>query len=121
MADIGSGEGAGVLAKIGGAGIGGALWGIFASAFLVIPIMLGSLFGPLFRKVSNTVDAKVNEASTPRKGAPKKMSKTQKEYESKVENLERERRLAELKQEMARLQKSQQPKRGSSRGVSNSI
>lgn len=121
MADIGSGEGAGVLAKIGGAGLGGALWGIFASGFLVVPIMLGSLFGPLFRKVSKTVDAKVNEASAPRKGAPQKMSKTQRDYDAKVQSLERERRLEELKQEMARLQKSQQTKRRSSRGVNNSI
>jgi len=121
MADIGSGESAGILAKIGGAGLGGALWGIFASGFLVIPIMLGSLFGPLFRKVSKTVEAKVNEAPATRKNASQKVSKVEREYNAKMENLERERRLAELKQEMARLQKSQQPKRASSRGASNSI
>jgi hypothetical protein len=121
MADIGSGEGAGILAKIGGAGIGGALWGIFASGFLVIPIMLGSLFGPLFRKVTKTVEEKVNEPSTPRKNASQKTNKTEREYNAKLQALERDRRLAELKEEMARLQKSQQAKRGSSKGVHNSI
>jgi len=120
MADIGSGESVGIMAKIGGASLGGALWGIFASGFLVIPVVLGSLLSPFFRKAHTVVNNKINSQSesTSKKAQTQKMSKTDKTYHSRMEALENERRLAQLQEEMQRLKnKAQKSKRQTTRST----
>lgn len=118
MADEGAVAGAGIVAKIGGASLGGALWGIFASGFLIIPMVLASLLSPIFRKAHNAVESKVNstDVSAKRKAQPQKVSKNDKSYQSKMATLENERRISQLQEEMQRLRsKSQKSKKAASK------
>jgi hypothetical protein len=113
MADDGAVAGAGVLAKAGAAGIGGALWGIFASGLLVIPILLGSIFGPLFKKTHKLVDERVNAPRQQGKRPGQMMSKADREYQTKMAELAAQKRQQELTEELNRLKgrKTQKAKR----------
>jgi hypothetical protein len=101
----GSVEGVGVIGKLTAATTGGALWGIFATAFLLIPALFGSLVMPLLRKTKDTVDEKVNAVKSKPKAATGtvKVSKTARDYETKKQRLEDDHRLAQLQEEIQRL------------------
>jgi hypothetical protein len=110
MADEGAVAGAGIIAKAGAAGIGGALWGIFASGLLVVPILLGSLFGPLFKKAHKAVDERVNTPRQQSKSPGQKMSKSDREYQTKMAELAAQKRQQDLTEELNRL-KSKKPQK----------
>ena len=101
----GSVEGVGVIGKLTAATTGGALWGIFATAFLLIPALFGSIVMPLLRKTKDTVDEKVNTVKSKPKAVTGtvKVSKTARDYESKKQRLEDDHRLAQLQEEIQRL------------------
>ena len=101
----GSVETVGVMAKLTSATTGGALWGIFATSFLLIPAVFGTIFAPLFKKTKDVVDEKVNGIQTKTKAEPVKVkaSKTARDYESKKQRLEDDHRLAQLQEEIQRL------------------
>ena len=104
MADIGGEAGAGFAAKAGSAIGAGALWGIFASAFLLIPALFASLLGPLLKKATTAVNTRVNATSEEEEDAqPRtKMSKAERDYQKKLADLEAEKEEMEL---AARLEK----------------
>lgn len=120
----GSVESVGLMAKIGSAGSAGAMWGIFAAAFMFVPAIFGSLFAPLLSKANKTVTEKINrpffreeqdeeEAPVPVK---MKISKAERDYQLKMEVLADEKRQAELQAELAAL--SQKRARKKSAGAS---
>jgi len=108
MADIGGEAGAGFAAKAGSAIGAGALWGIFASAFLLIPAIFGSLLGPILKRVTTSVNTKVstignsNEEEEEDSKPQVKMSKAERDYQKKLAELEAEREEIDLE---ARLNK----------------
>ncbi len=107
MADIGGEAGAGFAAKAGSAIGAGALWGIFASAFLLIPAIFGSLLGPILKRVTTSVNTKVstigNSNEEEEDSRPQvKMSKAERDYQKKLAELEAEREEIDLE---ARLNK----------------
>jgi uncharacterized protein YlxW (UPF0749 family) len=108
MADIGGEAGAGFAAKAGSAIGAGALWGIFASAFLLIPAIFGSLLGPILKRVTTSVNTKVstignsNEEEEEDSKPQVKMSKAERDYQKKLAELEAEKEEIDLE---ARLNK----------------
>lgn len=105
MADIGGEAGAGFAAKAGSAIGAGALWGIFASAFLLIPALFASLLGPLLKKATTAVNTRVNATSEEEEedAQPRtKMSKAERDYQKKLAELEAEKEEMDL---AARLEK----------------
>ena len=117
-------ESVGVMAKIGAAGTAGAVWGIFAAAFMFVPAIFGSLFAPLLSKANKTVTEKINRPASREENdddeAPApikvKMTKAERDYQLKMEVLADEKRQAELQAELAQL--SQKRARKKSAGAS---
>ena len=99
MADVGGEAAGGFIAKAGAAGATGALWGIFATALLVIPSIFMGLFAPLVKKSSDMVTEKLNHARTPEKQEPQK-SKADREYQRRLAALNAEREEAELAEKL---------------------
>lgn len=108
MADVGGGETAGFLAKAGAASSAGLLWGLFGSMILIVPGIIMSLFAPLAKKARDTVDAKVNNISSPQAKQVQqgtKVSKAEKEHQRKMELLQAEREEQELLERLEGLKK----------------
>lgn len=108
MADVGGGETAGFLAKAGAASSAGLLWGLFGSMILIVPGIIMSLFAPLAKKARDTVDAKVNNISSPQAKQVQqgtKVSKSEKEHQRKMELLQAEREEQELLERLEGLKK----------------
>lgn len=124
MADIGGEAGAGFAAKAGSAIGAGALWGIFASAFLLIPAIFGSLLGPIFKRVTTSVNTKVNtignsdEEEEEDRKPQGKMSKAEKDYQKKLEALETEREEMELAARLEKIRSRQAGRAKTSRQAS---
>jgi hypothetical protein len=101
-------ESVGVMAKAASAGVAGALWGIFASAFLVIPAIFGSLFAPALKKTHTTITQKLDETTTA-KAKPviqmtgKKMTKAEREHQARLDEINADLEEQKLRQELARL------------------
>lgn len=117
-------ESVGIMAKIGSAGSAGAMWGIFAAAFMFVPAIFGSLFAPLLSKANRAVTEKISrpmfreEDDEDNAPAPvkAKVSKAERDYQLKMEVLADEKRQAELQAELAAL--SQKRARKKSAGAS---
>lgn len=108
MADVGGTETAGFLAKAGAASSAGLLWGLFGSMILIVPGIIMSLFAPLAKKARDTVDAKVNNISSPQAKQVQqgtKVSKAEKEHQRKMELLQAEREEQELLERLEGLKK----------------
>ena len=101
-------ESVGVMAKAASAGVAGALWGIFASAFLVIPAIFGSLFAPALKKTHTTITQKLDETKVG-KSKPvvvmtgKKMTKAEREHQARLAEINADLEEQKLRQELARL------------------
>jgi hypothetical protein len=125
----GSVESVGLMAKIGSAGSAGAMWGIFAAAFMFVPAIFGSLFAPLLSKANKTVTEKINrplfreEDEEDNAPAPVKMkiSKAERDYQLKMEVLADEKRQAELQAELAALSQKRARKKSATATASRTI
>lgn len=125
----GSVESVGLMAKIGSAGSAGAMWGIFAAAFMFVPAIFGSLFAPLLSKANKTVTEKINrplfreEDEEENAPAPVKMkiSKAERDYQLKMEVLADEKRQAELQAELAALSQKRARKKSATATASRTI
>ena len=125
----GSVESVGLMAKIGSAGSAGAMWGIFAAAFMFVPAIFGSLFAPLLSKANKTVTEKINrplfreEQDEEEAPAPVKMkiSKAERDYQLKMEVLADEKRQAELQAELAALSQKRARKKSAPATASRTI
>jgi hypothetical protein len=117
------------MAKIGSAGSAGAMWGIFAAAFMFVPAIFGSLFAPLLSKANKTVTEKINrplfreEQDEEEAPAPVKMkiSKAERDYQLKMEVLADEKRQAELQAELAALSQKRARKKSAPATASRTI
>jgi hypothetical protein len=101
-------ESVGVMAKAASAGVAGALWGIFASAFLVIPAIFGSLFAPALKKTHSTITEKLDEVKTKQakpvvQASSKKISKAEREHQARLAEINADLEEQKLRQELARL------------------
>ena len=101
-------ESVGVMAKAASAGVAGALWGIFASAFLVIPAIFGSLFAPALKKTHSTITEKLDEVKTKQakpvvQASGKKISKAEREHQARLAEINADLEEQKLRQELARL------------------
>ena len=122
MADIGSGEEAGLFAKAGGASVAGAIWGLFITALVVIPAAIGSILMPFARKTNEKITEKLGEVTTSSKkeSKPIKMSRSEKDHQAKMQRLEEEREEAMLREKLASLQNKKKTK-GKSRSASVTV
>lgn len=100
MADIGGEAAGGFIAKAGAAGATGALWGIFATALLVIPSIFMGLFAPIVKKSSDMVAEKLNHARTGEQKQEPQKSKADREYQRRLAALNAEREEAELAEKL---------------------
>jgi hypothetical protein len=119
-------EGAGVMAKAASAGMAGALWGIFASAFLVIPAIFGSLFAPALKKTHSTItrkldETKVGQGKTTVQMAGKKMSKVEREHQARLTEINADLEEQKLRQELARLSSRRKTKSSGRNASAQSI
>ena len=101
-------ESVGVMAKAASAGVAGALWGIFASAFLVIPAIFGSLFAPALKKTHSTITQKLDETKIGQSKpvvvmTGKKMTKVEREHQARLAEINADLEEQKLRQELARL------------------
>lgn len=119
-------EGAGVMAKAASAGMAGALWGIFASAFLVIPAIFGSIFAPAMKKTHSTITRKLDEVGTKQtkqatgtKG--QKLSKAEREHQARLAEINSDLEEQKLRQELARLANRRKTKGSSARASAREI
>ena len=112
MADIGSGEEAGAIAKAGAATVAGAIWGLFITALVVIPAAIGSILMPFAKKTNDKITEKINDVSTSNKknSKPIKMTRSEKEHQAKMQRLEEEREEAMLREKLASLQNKKKTK-----------
>lgn len=112
MADIGSGEEAGLVAKAGAASVAGAIWGLFITALVVIPAAIGSILMPFAKKTNEKITEKINDVSTSSKrdSKPIKMSRSEKDHQAKMQRLEEEREEAMLREKLASLQSKKKTK-----------
>ena len=125
----GSVESVGLMAKIGSAGSAGAMWGIFAAAFLFIPAIFGSLFAPLLSKANKAVTEKISrpmfQAEDEEDNAPApvkmKISKPERDYQLKMEVLADEKRQAELQAELVALSQKRARKKSAPATASRTI
>ena len=100
MADIGGEAAGGFIAKAGAAGATGALWGIFATALLVIPSIFMGLFAPIVKKSSDMVAEKLKHAQTGEQKQEPQRSKADREYQRRLAALNAEREEAELAEKL---------------------
>ena len=112
MADIGSGEEAGAIAKAGAATVAGGIWGLFITALVVIPAAIGTLLMPFAKKTNDKITEKINDISTSSKknSKPIKMTRSEKEHQAKMQRLEEEREEAMLREKLASLQNKKKTK-----------
>lgn len=102
MAD-GTAEAVGVASKAGAAGLAGAMWGIFATFFLLIPAAVGLVAAPFAKKAKDKISEKINtvkSAPAAETTQPTK-SKAEQEFTRKMEILRLEHEEAMLAEKLA--------------------
>ena len=95
MADIGGEQAVTLGAKAASAGMAGALWGLFATAFLLIPAIIGGILFPFAKKAQSSLNNKIQDIGTKQEPA-KQGSKSQREYQRKLEAINAEKEEADL-------------------------
>lgn len=122
MADIGGEAAGGFLAKAGAAGATGALWGIFATALLVIPSIIMGLFAPVLKKGTDKISEKLNhqQAQGPQAKQEGQKSRAERDYQRKLEALNAEREEAALAEKLAMI-KARRQKTATNQGTSRNV
>ena len=122
MADIGGEAAGGFLAKAGAAGATGALWGIFATALLVIPSIIMGLFAPVLKKGTDKISEKLNQqqAQGPQAKQEVQKSRADRDYQRKLEALNAEREEAALAEKLAMI-KARRQKTATNQGTSRNV
>ena len=122
MADIGGEAAGGFLAKAGAAGATGALWGIFATALLVIPSIIMGLFAPVLKKGTDKISEKLNQqqAQDPQAKQEGQKSRAERDYQRKLEALNAEREEAALAEKLAMI-KARRQKTATNQGTSRNV
>lgn len=113
MADVGGEQAVTLGAKAASAGAAGALWGLFATAFLLIPAIIGGILFPFAKKAQTSLNNKIQEIGT-KEQAVKQGSKAQREYQRKLEAINAEKEEADLKAKLEALSRKKQ--QGKSKG-----
>lgn len=115
MADMGGDQAVTLGAKAASAGAAGALWGLFATMFLLIPAVVGGILFPFAKKAQGALNNKIQEIGT-KEEPSNKTSKAQREYQRKLDAINAEREQADLQARLEALsRKKRQAKRGTSR------
>ena len=104
MADVGGDAAVGLAAKAGSAGIAGALWGVFATMFLMVPAIITGVIFPFAKKAHTTLNNKINEEQRPKREQGK-MTKAEREYQRRLDQLNAEKEEQELEDRLRRLQR----------------
>ena len=122
MADIGGEAAGGFLAKAGAAGATGALWGIFATALLVIPSIIMGLFAPVLKKGTDKISEKLNQqqAQGPQAKQEVQKSRADRDYQRKLEALNAEREETALAEKLAMI-KARRQKTATNQGTSRNV
>ena len=113
MADLGGEQAVTLGAKVASAGAAGALWGLFATAFLLIPAIIGGILFPFAKKAQSSLNNKIQEIGT-KEQPVNKGSKSQREYQRKLEAINAEKEEADLKAKLEAL--SRKKHQGKSKG-----
>jgi hypothetical protein len=102
MAD-GTVEAVGVAGKAGAAGLAGAMWGIFATFFLLIPAAVGLVAAPFAKKAKDKITEKINTVKSPpaNEASQGTKSKAEAEFQRRMDILTLEREEALLAEQMA--------------------
>jgi hypothetical protein len=122
MADIGGEAAGGFLAKAGAAGATGALWGIFATALLVIPSIIMGLFAPVLKKGTDKISEKLNQqqAQGPQAKQEVQKSKADRDYQRKLAALNAQREEEELAEKLAMI-KARRQRNAANQGTSRNV
>ena len=113
MADLGGEQAVTLGAKAASAGAAGALWGLFATAFLLIPAIIGGILFPFAKKAQSSLTNKIQEIGT-KEQPVNKGSKAQRDYQRKLEAINAEKEEADLKAKLEALSRKKQ--QGKSKG-----
>ena len=105
MADLGNEGSVTLAAKVGSAGMAGALWGVFATFFLMVPAVITGVIFPFAKKAQSALNNKINETAQPAKALPRKMTKAEREYEARLAELNADKEEAQLRAKLERLSK----------------
>jgi F0F1-type ATP synthase membrane subunit b/b' len=121
MADIGGDQAVTLGTKVASAGAAGALWGLFATAFLLIPALIGGILFPFAKKAQGALNNKVQQINSNAKEEPRQMSKQQREYQRKLDALNAEREEMELQARLEALSQKKRKAKGNSSRTSATI
>jgi hypothetical protein len=119
MADIGGDQAVTLGAKAASAGAAGALWGLFATAFLLIPALIGGILFPFAKKAQGALNNKVQQVNAKEESRP--MTKQQREYQRKLEALNAEKEEMELQAKLEALSRKKRQAKGNSSRTSATV
>lgn len=121
MADLGSEQAVTLGAKAASAGMAGALWGLFATAFLLIPALIGGILFPFAKKAQASLNNKVDQINSNAKEEPRQMSKSQRDYQRKLDAINAEREEMELQARLDALSQKKRKAKGNSSRTSATV
>ena len=120
MADLGGDQAVTLGAKAASAGAAGALWGLFATAFLLIPAVIGGILFPFAKKAQGALNNKIQDIGAKQEPV-NKGSKSQREYQRKLDALNAEREEQELQAKLEALNRKKRQSRSNSSRTSATV